>query len=93
MKLDARKLSLSLSLLIIVLVNISCEKPPKVTPFVIDTDLQECREYEVIDQENFIIKFKESHPIEYCNGYWSASPSDFAAAKEYLVKKLKECQK
>lgn len=93
MRLDARKLSLKLSLLIIVLVSTSCESPPKITPFVIDTDLQECREYEVTDQENFIIKFKESHPINYCNGFWSTSPSDFAIAKDYLIKKLKECSK
>lgn len=94
MRYDERKLNWKNLLLIVALVSVfvSCDKPPKITPHVIDTDLMECREYEIIDHENFIIKFKESHPITKCNGYYSISAEEMANLKQYWLEQIKDCK-
>lgn len=84
MKFERKKLSLKLSCLTLVLLN-ACAEPPKLTPHFIDTDLNECREYEIIDKENFTVQFKTSHPLEKCNGYFAVPAKEAAEWKRYLL--------
>jgi hypothetical protein len=96
MRLERKRLSLKRLLLIVVpsIVFISCEDSPDMTPHFVDVDLQECREYEIIDKKAMIIKKKKDWPIDHCNGFF-AIPADQARAwKEYYIKKReqKSCQ-
>jgi hypothetical protein len=84
MKYAERKLNLKLSCLILVLLS-ACAEQPKLTPYFIDTDLSECREYEVIDKENFKVQFKASHPIDHCNGFFAVPAKEAAEWKQYLL--------
>ena len=96
MRSERKRLSLKKLLLIIVpsVAIISCDDSPELTPHFVDVDLQECREYEIIDKKAMIIKKKKDWPIEHCNGFF-AIPADQARAwKEYYIKKReqKSCQ-
>ena len=67
----------------------ACAGIPKITPHVIDTQLNECREYKVVDYENVKIKFVKSHPIDKCNGYYSLPPKEAAELKAWYLKNKK----
>lgn len=72
----------------------ACGGAPPITPHFIDTDLMECREYEVVDKEKMIIKKKRDLPIEACNGFFAIPAAEARAWKEYYLKnKDKRCQK
>ena len=73
------------------LVLSSCGTMPKVHPHVLDTQLKEMREYEIVDPNNLIVRYKEAHPMNwgsdsYGNGYWCVPPSEAAALKEWYLK-------
>ncbi len=69
----------------------SCDDAPPLTPHFIDTDIKTCREYVIIDEDNLTLAFKQSHPIEKCNGYFAIPGGEFKLWKEYLLKKKLEC--
>jgi hypothetical protein len=71
---------LKLSFLILSLLSLSAfsscdifKKTP--TPHFIDTDLSECREYEVVSDSPLTFRYKGYYPIDHCNGY-IAVPAD-----------------
>lgn len=71
----------------------ACGGAPPISPHFIDTDLMECREYEVVDKDKLIIKKKRDLPIEECNGFFAVPASEARAWKEYYLKnKDKKCQ-
>lgn len=80
-----------LSLLLLMVCLSSCDDAPDLTPHFVDTDLKTCREYEVIDQDRLTLAFKQSWPIEHCNGYFAIPGGEFKLWKEYLLKKKLEC--
>lgn len=84
-----RLLKLVSSFLILVSL-ISCAQFPKLHPHLIvyqpDKSQLLCGEYEVVKQDNVCsieYKFKQWHPIEHCNGYFSLPPEDIIALKNY----------
>lgn len=76
---------------------VSCgDNPPDTTPHFIDTDLKTCREYTVINEDQLTLAFKQSWPIEHCNGYFAIPGGEFKLWKEYILKKkdeLENCKK
>ena len=77
---------MKLSYLIPVLILSACgSNPPDATPYFIDTDLKECREYEVVNKTDYSIKFKQSWPLEHCNGYFAVPGKQAAEWKQYLL--------
>ena len=77
------------SLCLITLVTSGCAN--SVTPFVVDTQLMEAREYEVIDKDKAIIKYKQSHDISVVNGFWCVPPEQAVEMRaKYLESKKKK---
>lgn len=81
---------LAKKLLILISLSLSgCSGFPKLHPHLIAKDksgVYWCGEYEIVKQEdacNIEYKFKEWHPLEKCNGYFSFPPEDISALKKY----------
>ena|GEM_PF-4079563 len=55
------------------------EKP---TPHFIDTDLDECREYEIVSENPFTVRYKTYHELKKCNGYICVPPSQVNVVNE-----------
>lgn len=62
-----------------------CVGAPKITPHYIDTQLNECREYEVTNKEQMTIRFKEAHPLSHCNGFFAVPASEAARWRKYCL--------
>lgn len=62
-----------------------CASTPPVTPHVIDTDLLECREYEVVNTDTLQLRKKADWPIQHCNGFWAMPPNEAALWKKWFI--------
>jgi hypothetical protein len=63
---------------------------PELHPHVADVQLNELREYEVIDKRNFKIKYKDTHPFKDVHNMWCFPAQDIVDIKEYIKRKNKE---
>lgn len=75
---------------------VGCAGAPKITPHILDTQLNELREYEVLDAERMTIRFKKEHPLPrgragYGNGFFCAPQAEVAAWRDWCLRK--ECTK
>jgi len=78
---------------VLFLILSSCAGAPPLSPHFIDTDLMECREYEIVDREKLTIRKKRDLPIQACNGFFALPASEAAAWKRYYLKnKDKQCR-
>lgn len=87
-----KRLDLKLICLMGLVVSLgACADLPKVTPHFLDTQLEEMREYQVVDKKRLEIKFKKAHPMEwgkntYGNGFICIPPQEAAELKSWYLK-------
>lgn len=82
--------------LALVIAVAGCAGAPKITPHILDTQLNELREYEVMDPEQMTIRYKRSHALPrsrdgYGNGFFCAPQSEVAAWRDWCLRH--ECTK
>lgn len=73
----------------VVIVFSGCAGTPKMTPHFIDTDIKECREYEVVNKDTLQIKKVKDWPIAHCNGMFAIPKEEARAWKEWYLEKQK----
>jgi hypothetical protein len=71
---------------LVVFCILSCASAPQVTPHVIDTQLQECREYKVVNTDTLEVRKVKDWPIQHCEGFWAIPPEEAALLKAWYLK-------
>jgi hypothetical protein len=64
----------------------ACTSFPKLHPYALSVQNSKCGEYEIVSQTdacNIVYKFKEWHPLSYCEGFFALPPEDIKALKTY----------